>query len=210
MSEDKDRKPPEEKSKRPNANYNLSKTNDNPRPEEIVYHYDRDRRLEKAPQAVQDLYYKKDEPARRGLFRPSGGRIQLFTMIIILMVCLMALVVTLIGRDGDSHEFEGNQLAVQAIRYGDLVIVALRKTVRTTRPFLNFRPAPAPYTGTVSVEVSPVPLVEQAPAAVSFQMLNFTGESPEFFRFAVPFDSDELDLVFRTENRTLSLRARVE
>ncbi|MCL2194321.1 MAG: hypothetical protein FWB78_13120, partial [Treponema sp.] len=67
-----------------------------------------------------------------------------------------------------------------------------------------------PYTGAVNIEVSPVPLLDQVPAPVSFHMVTFTGESPEFFRFAVPFDSDELEIIFRTEDRTLSVRVRVE
>jgi hypothetical protein len=54
--------------RRPNANYKLSP--DTVRPEDIVYHYNRERRLEKAPQIVQDLY--KEQPRSRffgGLFQ---------------------------------------------------------------------------------------------------------------------------------------------
>ncbi|MCL2191639.1 MAG: hypothetical protein FWB79_06605, partial [Treponema sp.] len=71
--------------KRPNANYRLSKTG-GAYSSEITYHYDRDRRLEKAPKSVQDLYYREDPPRRSGLFRNvPGGKIQLFTMVVILL-----------------------------------------------------------------------------------------------------------------------------
>jgi len=198
--------------KRPNANYKLSKTG-GAYSNEITYHYDRDRRLEKAPKSVQDLYYREDPPRRSGLFRKApGGKIQVFTMIVILMISTMALVITIIGRDGDTHELEGNRVTVQAIRYEEMVIMALRKTTGPTRTFLGLRPGRPAYTGAVNIEISPVTYLELTSpfGNIFFHMVNFTEESPEFFRFTVPFDTDELELVFRTENRETSVRVRVE
>ena len=201
-----------EEKKRPNANYRLSKTNVNPK--EITYHYNRDRRLERAPQSVQDLYYKEDQP-RRGLLKiASGGKVQLFTMVAILLVSVLALVVTILGREGDTHDLEGNRVSIQAIRYEDLVIMALRKTIPNRRQFLSLRPVRTPYTGVVNIEVLPVypPPSEHAAlmGGIFFHRIDFTDESPEFFRFTVPFDSDELEVVLRTENRDLYARVMVE
>jgi len=206
MSDDSGQQP--EERKRPNANYSLSKTD--ARPDEIRYHYDRDRRLEKAPKSVRELYYKKEDeqPRRIGMFRlaPLGGRFQVVLMVFILLISLMALITTLIGRDDDTHDFEGNRITVQAIRYEQMVIMALRK-IHGTAPVFALRPARALHVGEVDIEVSPA----GAPSAnVSFHRVTFTEESPEFFRFVVPFDSDELELVFATEGRTLSVRVRVE
>ena len=200
-----------EEKKRPNANYKLSKTNDNPK--EITYHYSRDRRLEKAPQSVQDLYYKEEQP-RRGLLKiASGGKVQLFTMIAILLVSVLALVVTILGREGDTYDLEGNRITVQAIRYEEMVIMALRKTIPSRRQFLSLRPVRPPYMGIVSIEVLPVSApLEYTPlfGNMFFHRVTFTEESPEFFRFTVPFDSDELELVLRTENKDLYVRVMVE
>jgi len=197
--------------KRPNANYQLSKTN--VKPHEITYHYSRDRRLEKAPQSVQDLYYK-EEPPRRGLLKiAAGGKVQLFTMIAILMVSVLALVVTILGREGDTHDLEGNRVTVQAIRYEEMIIVALGKTVPNRRQFLSLRPVRQPYTGVVSIEVLPMPPPADYTSlfgSIFFHRINFTEESPEFFRFTVPFDSDELEIVLRTETRDLYARVMVE
>jgi len=202
--------------KRPNANYKLSKTG-GAYSSEITYHYDRDRRLEKAPKSVQDLYYKEEPPRRAGLFRNvPGGKIQVFTMIIILLISTMALIITIIGRDGDTHELEGNRVTVQAIRYEEMIIMALRKTAGNTRTFFGLRPGRPAFTGAVSIEVSPTGSPVSYPERVQplgnifFHRVNFTEESPEFFRFTVPFDTDELELVFRTENREMSVRVSVE
>ncbi|MCL2193201.1 MAG: hypothetical protein FWB78_07385 [Treponema sp.] len=215
MSEDTANEGAGEK-KRPNANYKLSKTGTYPI--EITHHYDRDRRLEKAPKSVQDLYYKEDPPRRAGLFRNApGGKIQLFTMIVIFLISMMALIITIIGRDGDTHELEGNRVTVQAIRYEGMTIMALRKMTGNTRTFLGLRPGRPAFTGGVSVEISPVsppvslPMTYTEPFGnIFFHRINFTEESPEFFRFAIPFDADELELVLSTENRVLSVRVRVE
>ena len=198
--------------KRPNANYRLSKEKTNPKPDEIVYHYNRDRRLEKAPQSVQDLYYKEEQP-RRGLFRGfSSGRIQLFTMIAILLVSTLALVTTILGRNDETHDLDGNLLTVQAIRYESMVIVAIGKTTRPARQFLRLRPIRPAYTGPVNIEVWPASHTEQMLpfGNLFFHMVNFTEESPEFFRFTVPFDADGLELAFRTESRDLYVMVAVE
>ena len=194
--------------KRPNAGYRLSKTNENLSPEDITYYYSRERRLENAPQAVQDMYYK-EEPRRRGLFRAGpGGKLQLFTMIAILLVSAMALVSTLVGRESGAHSFEGNSVAIQAIRFEGAIIVTLRKSARTARSFLNLRPARQAYVGEVSVEAMPAG-AGGAGARFSHRV-TFTEESPQVFHFALPFDADELEVSLRTESGGISVRVVVE
>jgi len=216
MNADHDREP--EEKKRPNANYRLSKTNDTPRPEEITYHYNRDRRLEKAPQAVQDLYYKKEEPPRRlKLFRsaPAGGKFQIVLMVFILLICLMALIITLVGRDGNTHEFAGNRISVRALRpdpdYTAFILLD-KAAVVSRRGLFNFRPPPPAHTGIVHIEVAPADDPGQTPLLgnVFFHTIHFTEASPEFFFFTVPFDANELDIVLSTDADVLSLRIRVE
>ena len=77
--------------KRPNAKYKLSNEKINPAME-IVYHYSRESRLAKAPQAVRDLY--KEPPRRRFGFlqtlistRPNAilfGTIVIFCILILI------------------------------------------------------------------------------------------------------------------------------
>jgi len=196
-----------EKAKRPNANYRLSRTNENPKPEDIVHRYDRERRLEKAPQSVRDLYLQTEARPRRGLFRGAGGRTQIFTMIAILLVSVFALVSTILGRDGQTHLLDGNRISVQAIRYESMVIMALRKTEGGPRPPFSFGPRRAAYTGPVGVEIRPSP---GESGSVFFHRIDFTGESPEFFRFTVPFDAPELLVVLEAGNSSASATVVVE
>jgi len=80
--------------KRPNAKYKLS--NENVQGKEIVYHYSRERRLEKASQAVRNLY---SEPPRRrfGIFgalissKPNAMLLGTIIFFCVLMLILSAI-----------------------------------------------------------------------------------------------------------------------
>ena len=199
--------------RRPNAGYSLSRDNGNPRPEEIVYHYSRERRLEKAPEAVRGLYREPEAPRRRGLFRfgagGPGGRVQIFVMASILLVSVLALVATVAGRD-DAVLLAGNRVAVQAGRYEELalVIVTVRKTHSGLRTGLRLRPAARPFYGPVNVEVTPY---GAGPASVFFHRLDFTEATPEFFRFTVPFfDAERLTVTLRAGDAGVSTEITVE
>ena len=188
--------------KRPNANYRLSKENANP--EDITFHYNRERRLAKAPQAVQDLY-NKDPPKRFGLFRTLTGtkpRATLFFTIVV--ICVMVFMISFLGLVGDTYEFDGNRLTVQAIRYADKVIIALKKSTKKGA-FSN------PYNGAVNIAVTPAAKAGEAmPEDVFYHRIFFTTEQQETYRFVLPFDSEELLLVFQTEKKTLDVRIKPE
>jgi len=196
-----------EEKKRPNANYQLSKANANP--EEITYHYNRERRLAKAPKAVRDLYDEEKKPKQRfSLFRPLTGSKQHATMFYsIIVACLLILAISFLGIVGDTFDLDGNRLTVQAIRYEETVIVALRKTVRKGALALLSKP----YNGAVNIAVAPAAKTGQQPRDdIFFHRIFFTAEPQEFYRFALPFDSEELVLVFQTEKKTLDVRVKPE
>ena len=241
-----------EERKRPNANYRLSKTKTNP--DEIVYHYDRERRLENAPQAVRDLYTQAEQKRPKFLGMNVGNRFQVIMMVFILVICAMALAATLAGRNKDASKFGGNTLVIQALRLTDeetevdppqedvlsseealpsadasflsetaspsgtvplgseppesMVIVAIDKTVRNTGFLWNRKPAANFYTGQVDVEILPADAA--AGKAPFMQRLRFAAVSPQFFRFTVPFDSDELDIVLKAEGLDLSVKVPVK
>ena len=197
-----------EEKKRPNANYKLSK--ENPNPEEITYYYNRELRLEKAPQRVRDLY--EEEPRRRfNIFRSlSGSKPRSIMLATILMASIMIAAISYFNLASDTYDLDGNQLTVQAIVYEDTVIVALKKIIRKDKlaRYVN------PYTGAVNIAVTPS-IKEGSekilqPDDIFYHRVFFTMEPVEYYRFAVPFDPAELAMVFQTEKKTLKLTIKPE
>jgi len=195
-----------EERKRPNANYRLSKESADP--DEIVYHYDRERRLEKAPQSVRDLY--KDSPPRRfSLLGPLVGskpRAMLFATIMIASLLIIA--ISFLNLASDTYDFDGNRLTVQAILFEDIVIVALKKSVGSG-PLARMN---RPYTGAVNIGVAPAMKAGEAGEQedVFYNRIFFSAAPKESYSFAVPFNSGELLLVFQSEKKTLSVKIKPE
>ena len=188
-----------EEKRRPNANYRLS--HENADTEEIVYHYNREQRLEKAPQLVRDLY--NEEPKRRGgIFRSlTNTKPKAMTFISIVIMCLAIFVLSVLGYTSDSHDFDGNLLTVQAIKFEGAVIVALKKTIKKN---IVGRRVTA-YTGAVNIAVTApdVPLED-----VFYHRVFFSLEPEEQYRFSVPFDSDYLMFILQTEKKTLNVKVK--
>jgi len=192
----------EEKPPRPNANYRLSKEKFDP--ENITYHYNRERRLAKAPQSVRDLY--KETPRRRfGVFRGlTDTKSKRFMFVTIIVLCLLIVALQYLGVTGSQSELEGNHLAVEAIKFDDMVIIAVNKTVNKK---LLARLV-APYTGAVDIAV--LPAGDNSQENVFYHRIFFTFETEEFYRFSVPFDKGELSVVFQTEKKQLVLTVKPE
>jgi hypothetical protein len=195
-----------EEKERPNANYKLS--NQNIEGEEIVHHYNRERRLQNAPQAVRNLYEK--QPRRRlGFFYSLVGtkpNAMLFGTIIFL--CVMMLMLSFFGFTGDSRELEGNILSVKAKKYEGTVLIDVRKVPRKDKIARNARNIKA-YMGPVEIIVFPITEKgkeqNQQPTDVFFHKIFFSNDQEEHYIFTVPFDQNELGFVFQTEKKTLSL-----
>jgi len=191
---------------RPNANYKLS--NENVRDDDVVYHYSRERRLEKAPQIVRDLY---DTPAHRfNLLKPLVRTRPLAMMFFSIMVaCVLIVLVSLLGLAGSNYKLDGNYLSIQAIRFEGTIIMAVNKSSKKSAfdRFSRFTPV---YTGAVDIAVQPVQRSGDLPEDIYFHKIFFTLEPEEYYRFSVPFDADELVMVLRTETKSLELTVKAE
>jgi hypothetical protein len=189
--------------KRPNANYKLS--NENINETEIVYHYNRERRLEKAPQAVRDLY--REQPRRRFGFLHAlvGNKPGAMLFGTIVFLCVFMLLLSFFGFTDDSRELDGNILSVKGKNYEGTVIIEVRKKPRKDKFARNIKP----YTGPVNIAVFPPAKTgqEQSPQAANifYQKIFFTNESEENYRFSVPFAQSELAIIFQTEKKTLNM-----
>jgi hypothetical protein len=203
----------EEKKPRPNANYKLSKP-DGPNKaaeENLVFYYSRERRLEKAPQAVKDLYNKDKNNRRFSLLGPLvADKPRATVFFTIILVCVAIIIVTLVNKTGGVYSLSGNSITISGTRFESATIVVLTKTVKKN--------AGNAYTGAVDIAVScPVNGIvndsvvnngEDYP--VFYHRIFFSMESIEEYRFAVPFDSPEQLLILQTERNTLQIKFKPE
>jgi len=206
----------ENKKPRPNANYKLSKP-DGPNPaaeENLVFYYNRERRLEKAPQAVKDLYAEKKTGFN--LLRPliaDKPRATLFFTIILISVFII--IVSIVTRIGGSYSLEGNRIDITGTRFEGATIVVLTKTVKKN--------SGNAYTGAVDIASSPVSGASSSGVSsngdsssggedspVFYHRIFFSMEPREEYRFAVPFDSPEQLLILQTEKSALQIKFKPE
>jgi hypothetical protein len=195
--------------RRPNANYKLSK--ENIEPDKLTYHYDRETRLAKSSRIVQDIY-KKEQPKRLGFLRTLvgiGNRPRTLTFISIIMCCVLILFAANLTSAAKSNILGGNQLIIQAVPYEGIIIVTLYKKSTAKRLFTR---SEAAYTGAVDITALPAKRdgEEQGQMGVVFNhQVVFSREKLEQYRFVLPFDTDELLLVFQTEKDTLGITVEV-
>ena len=195
---------------RPNSNYKLSKPDDMPIPvtdEGLNFRYNRDHRLAKAPQSVQDLY-KEQKPFRFNLFGPLlADRPRRALFFVIIFLCAVIFALSKFGYLDSSYSIDGNKLDITGIEVEGTTIVTVKKKANNDRA----------YTGAVDVAVSvPMPLSDSgSPSAegdypVFYHRLFFTLRKEEQPRFTVPFTSPELLMVIQTEKSTLQLKFQPE
>jgi hypothetical protein len=194
--------------KRPNAKYKLSKPdNAENAKEELTFYYNREHRLAKAPEYVQDLY-KKKRPNRFGFFgvlvadRPR--KILFFSIIII---CVMIWLLALLGYFDSSYTLDGNKIKISGTVFEGTTIVVITKTVKNKNA----------YTGAVDAAVSvPVSLQDDASVQtennfpVFYHRVFFSLEKEEQYRLAVPFESGELLIVLQTEKQSLKIKLAIQ
>jgi hypothetical protein len=204
----------ENKKQRPNAGYKLSNENGNLNDGEIVYRYDRERRLKKVPQRVRDLC-NQPPPQKFNLLKPlvrTKSLAMLFFSIIIICVIIVAL--SLLGFTGADEMLDGNNISIQAIRFEGAIVMAVDKSTKKSSGLDRFSRSAPPYTGAVDIAVQPVlksgEVQSEVPEDLFFHKIFFTFEPLEYYRFSVPFDTDELAVVLRTETKALRLTIKVE
>jgi hypothetical protein len=194
----------DDKTERPNANYQLSKPDGGNLADEenLHFYYNRESRLAKAPKAVRELYANK-KPARFSLLRPfisNKPTSMLFFAIMVLCATLIVLSVT--GYLGKSHSLDGVKLEIKGTRFEGMVIMVVRKTLKKGNL--------SGYTGAVDVAVSPAIKSKDEKYPVFYHRIFFSLAPEEEYRFAVPFDSEELVMVLQTEKSSLQIKMKPE
>jgi hypothetical protein len=189
---------------RPNAKYKLSKP-DNvvPRKEDLIFYYNREHRLAKAPKDVQDLYKDKKNNSS-GFFRvlvADKHRKLLFFSIV--LICAVIWILGLLGYFDKSYTLEGNKIIISPTVFEGTTLIVLNKTIKNKNA----------YTGAVDIAVSvPITVQNDDPSQtensfpVFYHRIFFSLDKEEQYSFAVPFESEELLFVIQTEKYSLKLR----
>jgi len=114
--------------------------NDNNEESELIFHYNRARRLEKASQRVRDLYDKPiKKPTLFSSLTDSKPKAAMFTVIV--AMCLLILFFTFL-MPAKNTSLGGNSVAVSAMRYNGSTFIVLKKEAQKKEA----------YTGIVSVQ----------------------------------------------------------
>ncbi|GAB6392804.1 MAG: hypothetical protein MdMp014T_2177 [Treponematales bacterium] len=172
-----------------------------PEDREIQYYYSRERRLQRAPRAVRELY--EETPKRRGFLTAlAPTRAHVFMLLSILLASAMMLIASRVS-SRNTVRLGGAAVTVEIAREteGDGAVLTLRKTLSpkegrgVRRQARRGAAAPAPadaYTGEVDIAVSPVfakpaagETAPEAPPLFSTAVF-FTLEEEEEYRVALP------------------------
>ncbi|MDR2020684.1 MAG: hypothetical protein LBQ14_07980 [Treponema sp.] len=173
--------------------------------EEPVFYYSRERRLARASAELRALNSESGPPPR-GFFRAltaNKSQATVFISIVIISV-VMALTSFFYSSRGEVL-LGGNALAVSALRYQGSTILVIKKELKDERN---------PYAGAVDLGVSPALSKEELAAGteapVFARRIFFTLEKHEEYRVSVPFEGEELLLLFQAEEKRITLRIKPE
>jgi hypothetical protein len=192
-----------EQKRRPNANYKLSKPDgvNLENEERLVFYYNRERRLAKAPQSVRDLY-SSTRQYRFNLLRPLiADKPRAFVFFTIIIMCAAIITISLLGFFDKSFSLDGNKLEITGSIHEYAAIVVIKKTVKNS----------SAYSGAVDIAVAaPDHQADDRQSPIFYHRVFFTLESVEDYRFVIPFNTPEVFMVLKTEKNTLSLKLKLD
>jgi hypothetical protein len=172
--------------------------------QDLVYYYNRERRLERASAAVREL--NKPGPPMRGgvvrVFTTTKPLAILFLTMILLVI--MTLIMSYRVSDRGGRILGENTLRASAETAGDSTFITFVKTIGGKNP----------YTGTVDIAVSTVLTSEEKKEGVqppiSAQRVFFTLEDEEEYRISIPFTAEELLILMQGGEQRITFRIRPE
>ena len=200
MSDDNSDEETKPLGKRPNAKYSLSNPDSSVKEQEgLTFYYNRERRLENAPDLVKNLY-KNESKGRMGLFRTlTADRPRKFLFFIIVFMCLGILSLSIFGFFDKAHILDGNKIDISATSFEGTTYTVLKKTAGNSNA----------YTGAVEIVISAAVQPEEI-IPPFYHKIFFTLEKDEFYRFPVPFESPELRIELHTERDTINFTFKAE
>jgi hypothetical protein len=172
---------------------------------EVVFYYNRERRLERASPAVRAL--NESGPMVKGGFIRSLTSTKSKMLLLISILIIMAFIMVfsaLYGPRGGALTLGGNTLRVSAGKAGETSFVVINKSIAKKKD--------TPYTGDVYVAISPVlrsaEKLNPADIPVFTAQVFFTMEQEETYRLALPFTAENYLLLFQAGGERVTARAK--
>ncbi|AEF81231.1 hypothetical protein [Leadbettera azotonutricia] len=174
--------------------------------EEIIFHYSREHRLERASQAVRDL--NNSASSKRSLVKTiAGSRGNLLMLLSIVIVCIAMLFGSRMkGRQTMGFELGENTVSMAVRKSGDGLALFMEKK------------APKDgngYTGAVGIVISPQAAKPSTggtsePPPMLTHLVFFSLAEEENYSIDLPFGGTDFIVVVQTDNERLSRRLKVK
>jgi hypothetical protein len=170
---------------------------------ELIFYYNRDRRLERASPEVRAM--NEGKPLMRGgvIRSLTSTRPHQILLVTIVLISVWILVFSHVSGSRDRVTLLGNTLQAGASGSGEPFIIIKKRVISGTE---------APYTGEVYVGVSPFAKssekINPADIPVFTAQLFFTFEEEEEYRLDLPFSAETYLALFQAGDQRASLRVR--
>ncbi|GAB1481262.1 hypothetical protein MASR2M78_00770 [Treponema sp.] len=164
--------------------------------EDLVFHYSRSARLERASEAVRRLNDTTPRKKPNLLSSLAATKPLAFLFLAIIMLSATALVTSLLLPSDNEGELGNNKLTVSAFRYEGSTYLALKKQAGKKNV----------YTGPVQMAIA----AEGSSANPEIQTIVFKEAPKEEFRRALSFEADTILVLLQMGDQRRSLKARVE
>jgi hypothetical protein len=169
---------------------------------ELVFYYNRERRLERASPEVRAM--NEGKPLMKGGFVRSltSTKPHLILLVTILLISVWILVFSSLSGSRSKTVVGGNTLEISAGAGAGPFILVKKRVV----------PGEEPYTGPVYVGVTPFVRAsekkEPADIPVFTEQLFFTLEDEEAYRFDLPFSAESYLLLFQAGEQQAVIRVK--
>jgi hypothetical protein len=177
---------------------------------EIVFHYSRDHRLERASPAVRELNNPNGQK-RPGLFKTlTATRSHAFLLVSIITLSIFMIMVSILSDRKDTSALGGNILKVEAMRFEGATFIVIHKTIKTSL----FKTDMPVYTGMVDMAIRPQVSAGEKKAGVespiATQRIFFSLNEEEEYRFSVPFEASTLFILMQAESERIMIKVQAE
>ena len=170
----------------------------------IKFYYSREKRLERASQAVRDINSGKI-PQKKGLFRTLTATKSLtYLFISVITICAAILILSRFQKAQSERKLGNNTVAVSVIGSGENSYITVKKSIQSSGA-KNASPLDV-YTGPVDVAVS----ASGEGNPIHVEQLYFGMESEELFRFIAPFRGKKLVILMEAGSEQIHMTVNSE